>query len=59
MQQPSHIIAQRLLNLYRQAHVINGGWAAVNKVFLDESGDPKVIEELQNMPTGIAYGFAY
>ena len=52
MQQPSHIIAQRLLNLYRQAHVINGGWAAVNKVFLDESGDPKVIEELQNMPTG-------
>jgi len=52
MTQQAHIIAQRLLNLYRQAHVIDGGWAAVNKVFIDESNDAQVIEELQNMPTG-------
>lgn len=52
MTQQAHIIAQRLLNLYRQAHVIDGGWAAVNKVFIDESSNAQVIEELQNMPTG-------
>jgi len=52
MKQPAHIIAQRLLNLYRQAHVINGGWAAVNQVFIAESNDPKVTEELAKMPTG-------
>ena len=52
MQQQAHTIAQRLLNLYRQAHVIDGGWAAVNKVFIAESNDPQVIAELENMPTG-------
>ncbi len=52
MPQHAHIIAQRLLNLYRQEHVIEGGWAAVNKVFIDESDDPQVIAELENMPTG-------
>lgn len=52
MSQQAHIIAQRLLNLYRQEHVIDGGWAAVNKVFLDESNDDQVIAELENMPTG-------
>lgn len=52
MQQQAHTIAQRLLNLYRQAHVIDGGWAAVNKVFIAESDDPQVIAELENMPTG-------
>ena len=52
MQQQAHIIAQRLLNLYRQAHVISGGWAAVNKVLLAESNDEQVIAELKNLPTG-------
>lgn len=52
MQQQAHTIAQRLLNLYRQAHVIDGGWAAVNKVFIAESNDAQVITELENMPTG-------
>ena len=52
MQQQAHTVAQRLLNLYRQAHVIEGGWAAVNKVFIAESDDAQVIAELENMPTG-------
>ena len=52
MPQQAHIIAQRLLNLYRQEHVIEGGWYAVNKVFLAESNDAQVISELENMPTG-------
>lgn len=52
MPQQAHIIAQRLLNLYRQEHVIEGGWDAVNKVFLAESNNAQVIAELENMPTG-------
>lgn len=52
MQQQAHTIAQRLLNLYRQAHVIDGGWTAVNKVFIAESNDAQVIAELETMPTG-------
>ena len=52
MQQQAHTIAQRLLNLYRQAHVIEGGWAAVNKVFVAESNDSSVIDELEALPTG-------
>lgn len=52
MQQQAHVIAQRLLNLYRQAHVINGGWAAVNKVLIAESDDPQVIAALEKLPTG-------
>ena len=52
MPQQAHIIAQRLLNLYRQEHVIEGGWVAVNKIFLAESNDDQVISELENMPTG-------
>lgn len=52
MQQQAHTIAQRLLNLYRQAHVIDGGWAAVNKVFISESNDAQVITELEALPTG-------
>ena len=47
----ANVIAQRLLNLYRQEHVIFGGWSAVNKVFIEEA-TPEVLEELQSMPTG-------
>ena len=43
--------AQKLLNLYRQEHVIVGGWAVVNKIFVNEASD-NVIEELRDMPTG-------
>lgn len=52
MQQQPRVIAQRLLNLYRQAHVIRGGWAAVNKALLAESNDAQVIEALEKLPTG-------
>ena len=43
--------AQKLLNLYRQEHVIVGGWAVINKIFVNEASDD-VIEELRDMPTG-------
>lgn len=43
--------AKKLLNLYRQEHVIIGGWAAVNPVFISEA-EPDVIEELRTLPTG-------
>ena len=34
MKQHAHVIAQRLLNIYRQEHVLIGGWAAVNRVLI-------------------------
>ena len=43
--------AQKLLNLYRQEHVIFGGWAAVNQVFVNEA-TPDVLHELRELPTG-------
>ncbi len=52
MQQHTITTAQRLLNLYRQEHVIEGGWAAVNEVFLRESEDENVMSALANLPTG-------
>lgn len=52
MQQHTLITAQRLLNLYRQEHVITGGWAAVNEVFLRESADENVMTALAGLPTG-------
>ena len=45
------VIAQRLLNLYRQEHAIFGGWAAINPIFVADA-TPDVIEELRQMPTG-------
>ncbi|MBO7559614.1 MAG: hypothetical protein J6T27_00440 [Alphaproteobacteria bacterium] len=51
MKAKASITAQKLLNLYRQAHVIVGGWAAVNRVFVDEGND-EVVRELQDLPTG-------
>ena len=44
-------IALRLLNLYRQEHVIIGGWATVNPIFMNDAADD-VIKELHGMPTG-------
>lgn len=45
------IVAQKLLNLYRQQHVIFGGWHAVNQIFVNEA-DEDVMAELPNLPTG-------
>lgn len=50
MQLKTGIIAQRLINLYRQEHVILGGWAALNPIFLAEA-TPDVIREMRNLPT--------
>lgn len=44
-------IAFKLLNLYRQEHVIVGGWTTVNPIFVNEATDD-VIKELRDMPTG-------
>src|SRR5574344_2088181 len=44
-------IAQKLINLYRQEHVIIGGWAAVNQVFVNDASDD-VLRELAELPTG-------
>lgn len=51
MNQNTVITAQRLLNLYRQQHVIFGGWAAVNRIFVADAA-PDVLEELRKLPTG-------
>lgn len=44
-------IAQRLINLYRQQHVIIGGWKAVNPIFLQEANE-EVLSLLEDLPTG-------
>ena len=51
MKAKASVIAQRLLNLYRQEHVIVGGWAAVNRVFISEASD-EILRELEDLPTG-------
>ena len=51
MKPKASVVAQKLLNLYRQEHVIFGGWAAVNEIFVKES-DEDVLQELAQLPTG-------
>lgn len=51
MKAKASVVAQKLLNLYRQEHVIFGGWAAVNQVFVEEA-TPDVLRELRELPTG-------
>ncbi len=51
MKAKTSVTAQKLLNLYRQAHVIVGGWSAVNQVFVNEAND-EILRELQDLPTG-------
>lgn len=51
MNAKASVVAQKLLNLYRQEHVIFGGWATVNPIFVAES-TPEVIQELRELPTG-------
>lgn len=51
MKAKASVVAQKLLNLYRQEHVIIGGWAAINPIFVNEA-DEEVIQELAELPTG-------
>ena len=51
MKPKASTVAKKLLNLYRQAHVIIGGWGALNPVFIDEA-TPDVIATLIQLPTG-------
>ncbi len=46
------LTAQRMLNLFRQSHVIFGGWSVINPVFIAET-DEGVISELRDMPDGM------
>ena len=50
MKAKASVVAQKLLNLYRQEHVIFGGWAAVNQVFVDEA-DADVLRALRDLTT--------
>ena len=45
--------AQRLMNLYRGAHAIDGGWAAVNAALVAESDDAAAAE-IAKLPCGSA-----
>jgi len=51
MKPKASTVAQKLLNLYRQAHVIIGGWGALNPIFVDEA-TPDVMAALPDLPTG-------
>lgn len=51
MKPKANLIAQRLVNLYRQEHVILGGWAALNPIFVNEATDD-VLTEMADLPTG-------
>jgi len=43
--------AKKLFNLYRQHHVIYGGWASINPIFVEEADD-NILHELELLPTG-------
>ncbi len=51
MKPRASVVAQKLLNLYRQSHVIIGGWSALNTIFVDEA-TPDVLTALAELPTG-------
>lgn len=51
MKQKANLVAQKLVNLYRQEHVIVGGWAVLNPIFVDEATED-VLNEMSNLPTG-------
>ncbi|MBO4672293.1 MAG: hypothetical protein J5608_01405 [Alphaproteobacteria bacterium] len=51
MKQKANLIAQKLVNLYRQEHVILGGWAALNPIFVKEGTDD-VLDKMAELPTG-------
>jgi len=51
MKPRASVVAQKLLNLYRQSHVIIGGWSALNPIFVEEA-TPDVLTALADLPTG-------
>lgn len=51
MKPKANLIAQKLVNLYRQEHVILGGWAVLNPIFVNEATDD-VLTEMADLPTG-------
>lgn len=51
MKPKTSVVAQKLVNLYRQAHVIIGGWSALNPIFVAE-GTPDVLAVMRDLPTG-------
>ena len=51
MKPRASVVAQKLLNLYRQSHVIIGGWSTLNPIFVDEA-TPDVLTALADLPTG-------
>ena len=51
MKSRANLIAQRLVNLYRQEHVILGGWAVLNPIFIQDATDD-VLHEMAELPTG-------
>ena len=51
MKEKNSIIAQRLMNLYRAAYVIAGGWSTVNAALIAEA-NASVLEEVKKLPTG-------
>lgn len=51
MKPKANLIAQKLVNLYRQEHVILGGWAVLNPIFIDEATED-VLNEMADLPTG-------
>ena len=51
MKPKANLTAQKLVNLYRQEHVILGGWAVLNPIFIQEATDD-VLNEMADLPTG-------
>ena len=51
MKPKASVVAQKLINLYRQAHVIIGGWTAINPIFINEA-TPEVLDAMSDLPTG-------
>lgn len=51
MKPKANLVAQKLVNLYRQEHVILGGWAVLNPIFVNEATDD-VLNEMADLPTG-------
>ncbi|MDR2268812.1 MAG: hypothetical protein LBD94_01350 [Rickettsiales bacterium] len=51
MKTRSVVIAQKLMNLYRNAFAIDGGWRAVNSIFVAEADD-LIISEIEKLPCG-------
>jgi hypothetical protein len=45
------LVAQKLMNLYRSAFAIDGGWGAVNAV-LSAEADDAVVAEIEKLPCG-------